>query len=53
MDIDYVSINKGDYVIAKVKETTNRTLICEPLAKSNIKDFFSMSNKNPYLEVWV
>ena len=43
------TINKGDYIIAKVTGNTTKTLFCSPIAKTTISEFFELSNGKPYL----
>ena len=41
-------VKKGDYVIVRVDDVSNRTLFCTPVAKSSMSEFFYSTNKNPF-----
>jgi len=41
-------VQKGDYVIVRVDDVSNRTLFCTPVAKSNMTEFFYSTKKNPF-----
>ena len=44
-------VTKGDYIVVRVDNFTNKTLFCTPIAKTNISDFSYISKKSPYFNL--
>lgn len=43
-------IQKGDFVLVRVKDVSSKTLFAEPLAKSSITEFSTLSRGRPCFE---
>ena len=42
------SIEKGDYILVRVDNVTNKTLLCTPVAHTNMNEFFYSTQKKPF-----
>ena len=42
-------VQKGDYVMATVKDCTSGTLHCDLVSRVSFKDFFEQSNNRPFI----
>lgn len=45
---DKESVNKGDYIIGKVKSVSNNTLFMDPICKVDFQTFYEISGGKPF-----